>query len=261
MNFIVQENLWGEGNKLFEALKKLGQDPTLVKVIPFSGMTEPDCSDLPNPKMAFGSTSLMRMAIKQKWSPGVYTNTFFDYRDWYIFWRDFLLNTSHVIGSIGTLREEDIPWPEFFVRPCGDFKQFAGRVMRRMNWADFQEVVMTLDSENELNQDTHIVISPVQTIFEESRFFIVGCNEVSSCVFRQGDMIVKNNLIKPSVDSVRLVQRAIGKWAPHRNFVLDIAETPQGPRIVEANCINCAGFYQCDIEAVVTKILIEERVI
>ena len=43
-------------------------------------------------------------------------------------------------------------------------------------------------------------------------------------------------------------------WQPARAFVLDTALTPDGPRIVEVNCINSAGFYGADVKCIVVAV-------
>lgn len=45
-----------------------------------------------------------------------------------------------------------------------------------------------------------------------------------------------------------LVMTAIADWQPHRAFVIDVCDTPDGPRIVEINTINSAGFYAGDLQ-------------
>jgi hypothetical protein len=42
-----------------------------------------------------------------------------------------------------------------------------------------------------------------------------------------------------------------GGWQPQRAFVLDVAETADGPKIVEINTLNSAGFYAADIQRIV----------
>ena len=41
---------------------------------------------------------------------------------------------------------------------------------------------------------------------------------------------------------------------PARASVLDTALTPDGPRIVEVNCINSAGLYGADVERIVVAV-------
>jgi len=40
-------------------------------------------------------------------------------------------------------------------------------------------------------------------------------------------------------------------WSPDVGFVLDIADTPEGFKVIEVNCLNASGFYACDMAKVV----------
>jgi hypothetical protein len=40
-------------------------------------------------------------------------------------------------------------------------------------------------------------------------------------------------------------------WQPDDAFVLDIAETSEGFKIIEINCLNASGFYACEMDKVV----------
>ena len=60
----------------------------------------------------------------------------------------------------------------------------------------------------------------------------------------------------PDVDERldRFVMDAIADWQPHRAFVIDVCDTPDGPRIVEINTINAAGFYAGDVQRIVAAL-------
>jgi hypothetical protein len=40
-------------------------------------------------------------------------------------------------------------------------------------------------------------------------------------------------------------------WAPARAFVLDVALTDDGYKIVEAQCINASGLYAGDVQKII----------
>ena len=44
------------------------------------------------------------------------------------------------------------------------------------------------------------------------------------------------------------------RYAPAPVFVLDVGETEAGLRVVETNCFNSAGFYWCDLHAIVRAV-------
>ena len=40
-------------------------------------------------------------------------------------------------------------------------------------------------------------------------------------------------------------------WHPSYAYVMDIARTPDGFKLIEYNCINASGFYACDCNDIV----------
>jgi len=42
-------------------------------------------------------------------------------------------------------------------------------------------------------------------------------------------------------------QARVVEWSPRRAFILDVAETDRGIRIVETNSVSFAGFYAMDM--------------
>jgi hypothetical protein len=40
-------------------------------------------------------------------------------------------------------------------------------------------------------------------------------------------------------------------WAPLDCFVLDVADTPLGLKVIEVNCINASGYYEADMNKLV----------
>jgi hypothetical protein len=142
---------------------------------------------------------------------------------------------------------------EFFVRPTGDFKQFTGEVIKRQDFFDWRDRILTLDSECDLNRDTSIIISPVQQIQEEYRFFIVAGQTIAGACYKKDGFLVKN--MRPTQASVEFVFDTLDIWQPHKAFVIDIALLPNGEhKIIEYNCINASGFYSCDMKQVLSAI-------
>ena len=61
----------------------------------------------------------------------------------------------------------------FFVRPCEDNKSFAGQVISKTHFLDWQKGVVELNEPlSKLNKDTLITIAPFKKIMTESRMFI-----------------------------------------------------------------------------------------
>jgi hypothetical protein len=46
----------------------------------------------------------------------------------------------------------------------------------------------------------------------------------------------------------------IQTWRPAQAFVMDIADTPDGPKVIEINNINSSGFYACDPQSIIVAL-------
>lgn len=50
----------------------------------------------------------------------------------------------------------------------------------------------------------------------------------------------------------------VADWQPHRAFVIDVCDTPDGPRIVAINTISSAGFHAGDVQRLVAALEVLE---
>ncbi len=53
---------------------------------------------------------------------------------------------------------------------------------------------------------------------------------------------------------INFTPQCIDQYTPHTIFVMDIAETNEGFKIIECNCFNGTGFYGHDIKAIIQSI-------
>ena len=55
-------------------------------------------------------------------------------------------------------------------------------------------------------------------------------------------------------DEIDFVNNMISLYQPTKAFVMDIAYTDEGLKIVELNCINCSGFYEANIQKIIMEL-------
>jgi ATP-grasp domain, R2K clade family 3 len=62
--------------------------------------------------------------------------------------------------------------------------------------------------------------------------------------------------VRPAVpgDVRAFAENMAHTWAPARAFVLDVARSGPGLYVIEANCLNSAGFYAADVDAIVRAV-------
>lgn len=257
MHWIVQDNLYREEGftALAETLQRFDIPHDVVKVLPFSDHLQPHEQTEPvvhphDPVMVCGSTTLAKIAKRRGWTPGSFLNENHDYRVWHEHYGPNLLNAD---ARVCRFADVEPIWSPFFIRPCEDSKSFSGTVT---DWASFEEwrrkVVDLKETYTSLNADTMVSYGPVQTIRKEYRFFVVDHRVVTGSVYKVGSRVIYDPLVDEAATT--FARDMVEKWQPARAFVLDVALTDNGHRVVEINCINSAGFYAIDVQKFVMAI-------
>lgn len=198
----------------------------------------------------YGSTSMVKRAFADHVFEGLCYNPGTARVDRWLRERDDLLNNDITIcrvDQLHTFMPDQNPNSYWFIRPLSDLKVFQGtcvqlREIRR--WQTSKE-----SRSSQIDPGTMVVVAEAKSIFAEYRYFIVGGKVISGSEYHVGG----RKLPKRVEDFERLAnaQAMANLWLPHENCVMDLAETEEGMRVIEFNTINCAGFYNHDINAVI----------
>ena len=105
------------------------------------------------------------------------------------------------------------------------------------------------DFETRLTPETLIQVCRPKLILAEYRYWIAGGEIATRSLYKRGARVVYSSEVDERIDG--FVREAIADWQPHRAFVIDVCDTPDGPRIVEINTLNAAGFYAADVQRLV----------
>lgn len=267
MFWVVQNNIYQEvgQEKLLKLLKKRNIPYEEVKVVPFGDLLLPSHFDSHNfhgsidelyevqidanqPIMVLGGTSLTRIAKKKGWTPGSFLNDNFHYDVWKNAYDKHLLNSEAVVD---TFRNISPPWETFFIRPCEDSKDFAGTVYKKEDFNVWREDLLSVEGRCDF-ADKDMIASPVKEITAEYRFFVVDGTIATYSQYKQGDKLFKSTNVEQEV--IDFANEMITLWQPARAFVIDIADTPEGFRVIEINNFNSAGFYAADVEKIIDAI-------
>jgi hypothetical protein len=252
MFWVVQENIKDEAtyDHFIQALYALNIEHTLVKVVPFSHDVIPDV----NPTgrvMVWGSTTLDLVAKNKGWKPGTFLNENFDQRIWRTKYPT--LNDDAEIHEFGSI-------PAFegtrFIRPVHDMKVFAGKVIHNVELEQWKETIQRYsDGYITLRPETPVSISSVKDIEMEWRFFVVSGKVVAGSRYRQWGLSDHRRIYAAS-EPWKFAQEMVDRWQPSEAFVIDLAKEHNDPsfKVIEVNCINSAGFYECDMKAVIEAI-------
>jgi hypothetical protein len=253
--WLVQaDNCWRDRHDdLLEQLRRLKIPHGVHNLIP--AFTTPSTFTLipeapESPILVMGSLQLGDMAVQRGWKPGIHKNANFDFEVQHLHWGAAMLNADAEVYRVSDIPPQQQP---FFLRPVHDTKTFKGGVF---DWPEFEEILKRMaaekkSSQDSLSLDTPVVVAPLKKIWREWRLWFVDGVLVTYSLYRVGHRLYpwRGDGLAPDVRAFAVEQAGI--WSPAKAFVMDVAETEQGCKIVEINTINHSGLYDCDLAALV----------
>lgn len=254
MHWVIQRDLNYEQGylDLVKVIERAQIQYSVVAVAPSSSELIPD-PEIQNPIAVCGSVALVRLAKQRGWSPGVFYNEqTLHFEAWRDHLGDHLLNHDSEIVTFGDAHFDG----EKFLRPCEDTKSFTGTVMSWNEFSDWRTRVVQADSGNRtrsrIDPQTKIAIAEPKVILREYRFFVVEGRVITGSQYVIGGRVVYDRNVDPDIHAY--VEQRVAQWQPDKGFVIDIALTVSGPKVVEFNCLNSAAFYACDVSAIVQAV-------
>ena len=198
-----------------------------------------------------GSSSLGRIAQQRQWSPG-YIDQNLDYRLLARHYGEHLLNSDALCVP---LDEAPTPTSAVFVRPVGDGKQFAGGVKTAADFAAWRASTLADLARGvplRMRASDLVVIARPKAIHAEYRLRVVDGEIVSASLYKRGGATHFGDQVDERV--LAFGSARVAQWSPNRAFCLDIADTPDGLKVVEINAIGSSAFYAGDIGRFVAAI-------
>lgn len=249
MYYVVQENVFRDHhyNMLIEILQKSNLDFEIVQVFPFVEdiKFETKRTDV----FPFGGLKLARLGRKYNWTPGSQMNDNHDFMVYKDHYKENLLNWNSKIIKFGDDFSQD---ERFFARPTKDTKAFTGKIFDMYEWDELKEYHLNNGHTSLLDKDTDVQICPIRKIYNEIRFWIVKGEIITASQYMLGNQITYNANVDD--DAYEFCQKMVDIYQLNDAFVMDLAYTDNGYKIVECNCINCAGFYHADLQKLLMAI-------
>jgi hypothetical protein len=268
MHYIIQENIFKEShyNLLIETMEKLKLPYQVVRVFPFVEKVV-DLKDIPENNdfnldelleiepntsekiFTFGGVKMARLCAEKNWQPGSLLNTNHDFEVYSKYYKENLLNYDSEITTAGS----NFDWntTHKFIRPTKDTKSFTGRVFKQEDWKQALDENFK-NRYSLLKETTTIQVSSVKTIYQEIRFWVIGGKVITGSRYKLGDRIEYSEHSDP--EALEYAQKMVDIYQLADAFVIDICLTDDGWKIVECNCINCSGFYLCNIQKMIMEL-------
>jgi hypothetical protein len=96
------------------------------------------------------------------------------------------------------------------------------------------------------------MVSEPVTIYSETRTWVVKGKVVTASEYKRGNKSYQSSTVEPRI--IAFAQARANEWSPNDAYCLDIADTPDGLKIVEVNCLNASGFYKADMAKLVAAL-------
>jgi hypothetical protein len=259
MEFLIQHNLLNDKslNKIRVALEKGKLPHKFIGVIPFSRELVSDDDIQGKDYIPYGSTLLTTLAYElYNWKGLYFDLSNFNY-EMATANRDDMLNSHIILSAKDTLdfMKKEKPDKCWFVRPSLDLKQFSGLEIESKECYEWLEDAMLCDSSGSyrISEDTMIVIAHPQEIKAEWRWFVIDGKVISGSMYRRAGCLYLEEAVEK--DLIEEAQSMVdGKWLPCSCCVMDLALTKNGLKVIEFNCINSSGFYNHNIQAILTQL-------
>lgn len=239
--------------KLREALRDLNIDFLEVNKRPFEPINISHLS-YRDFDFVYVSTNLL-LDLKDK-VQGIYFNeSNFSYKAWSLNYGNKLFNNPEE-SIISSFKNVDLSCLDsnnyYFIRPVKDLKSFCGTVMSVNELSSFINEVND-NKYTDLNNDVEIIIAPSYNIEKEWRCFIVDRKVSTASLYKKNGILSISRKDIPK--EMLLFAEDIAKiWSPEKIFTLDVGLSAGSYYIIEAQCANTSGFYDCDIHKLVSDI-------
>lgn len=132
---------------------------------------------------------------------------------------------------------------DMFVKPSKDLKFFDGGVVKAGDTVG--QYIKSGRYRPGFESET-IVISPLVQIYTEYRFFVIEGEVITGSLYKRGNDIFPESYVP---EYIMAKAREYAKiYSPSEIFVMDLADTENGVKIIEYNCWNCSGLYAVDAQ-------------
>ena len=138
---------------------------------------------------------------------------------------------------------------KMFLKPSKDLKAFNGGIIDTN--ISIKEHIESDYFKAGYEKET-IVLAPLIKIYSEYRFFIIEDKVITGSLYRRGDRVEYDSFVPEYIMSA--AQEYAKLYKPADIFVMDLAETQEGIKIIEYNCWNCSGLYHVNVQKLFSEI-------
>jgi hypothetical protein len=254
IQWVIQQNLTSPGDlqKLKTAFSNIDIGYTEIEIIPFNNQLPPFNRD--KSSIFYGSTTMgeLIMADSSLHEGFFFNPTSFSMANYFEKWGSHMLNFGALVTTFSDLMGKSYDTDKLlFIRPDDDSKSFSGEVKQYGEIRQWYDQLKMIENTS-LSLDSTIIVSEPYHLRFEWRLWIVNKQVIAASKYREDFRLKKEKGCPPLVK--QFAEQRCAEYTPHDVFVMDICESGDGYFIVECGCLNSAGFYEADIEAIVGRV-------
>jgi hypothetical protein len=139
---------------------------------------------------------------------------------------------------------------EFFIKPNTDTKQFAGCTITPdnfMSWYQNMKRIGYLETD-----DFEVLIASPKHTGMEFRIVMVDGKSIECSIYKQYQIVKSERFYDSELFETAEMFAKIHN--PADVFVMDIAKTADGLKVIEYNTFNSAGLYDCNVSNIIDTI-------
>lgn len=259
MHWLLEPDVFGDSpHPLARAAQRAGHGVTFWRDDWWSTGALPELAD---ERVVFHGSlgNAARIAALGRWAPGAYCSVErLRCSAWYPAVAPWRLNERYVVTTVRALceRPREVAaslgeaLEQVFVRPDGPLKPFGGRVVALDGLT-----LQALDHGFYYDDlELPIVVAPATALYEEWRFVVVSGVVVGSSGYQAAGRRTATTTTIPAEATALAKEVAAALPAPDPAYVLDVARTEVGLRLVELNPFSGSDLYGCDRDAIVAAV-------
>lgn len=254
ITWILESNVFAEEcfDRMVDHLKERSIDYKIVRIIPFVHEIEGKIPKVNDKVVVYGSIGSQKLAEREGWSPGVWTGK--EFSEGYCGCRvgDLYLNYDMIICPISQALDHAKMHglDEFFIKPHGDTKEFAGHVITANDFQSWYDKLISIGylSDN----DFEVAISMPKAVHDEFRLIIVDGKVSSGTLYKRYGRGYSQPGYPEELNEI--VSDLDKKFRPAPVYAIDFGATDMGWKVIEYNTFNSAGLYACDVGKIIDDI-------
>lgn len=134
---------------------------------------------------------------------------------------------------------------DMFIKPSKDQKAFSPGILEAGSTV---ESFIKSQHFEDFFLDEILIAAPVKEIYSEYRFFVVDGRVITGSMYKMnGQLLIKEDVPPIIFDCAKEYAKL---YHPDKIFTMDLADTPEGIKIVEYNCWNASGLYATDAQKI-----------